>query len=376
VQVESRVSSSREQSVPGFGLSSYEVVPYASGVFRETHPDTLATIATLFGMKPPDVPRARVLEIGCGLGENIIPMAAELPEARLLGIDQSERQVAEGRATIEAAGLKNVELRRMNVLDAGPEFGTFDYIICHGVFSWVPAEVQQRILALIAATLAPDGVAYVSYNVYPGWHLKNVVRDAMLFHMGGEGDPQTGIRTAREMLDFLVQFASGPEDYYMEMLRDHRTAILRQNDSYLCHEFLGVANQPLYYHQFLERIAPAGLKALADTELSRMECFAPEPLKAALGRMSDDPARREGYLDLLGNRTFRRTLLCHEGVELTTQVSPTKARNEATWASSDVQIGRCRAAARACWRSSRSQCPQVSTVASRATIPTWGTNLK
>ena len=95
----------------------------------------------------------------------------------------------------------------MNITDAGPDVGTFDYIICHGVFSWVPPEVQQKILALIAATLAPDGVAYVSYNTYPGWHLRDIVRDAMVFHIDGEADPREGIRKAREMLEFLVQFA-------------------------------------------------------------------------------------------------------------------------------------------------------------------------
>jgi cyclopropane fatty-acyl-phospholipid synthase-like methyltransferase len=148
-----------EQGVPGSGSSSYEVVPYAGWSFEETHPDRLATIATLFGMKPPEVARARVLEIGCGLGANLIPMAAGLPEGSFLGIDVSERQVAEGRATIEAAGLTNVALTRMNLMDAGPDLGTFDYIVCHGVYSWVGPEVQQKILATIAAHLAPDGVA-------------------------------------------------------------------------------------------------------------------------------------------------------------------------------------------------------------------------
>ena len=183
--------------MPGYGPSSYEVVPYKGRPAGESHPDTLATIATLFGLKPSSVPQARVLEIGCASGENLVPMAAELPEGRFLGIDSSERQVAEGRATIEAAGLGNVELRRMDLRDAGPELGTFDYIVCHGVFSWVTPEVQRGILSLIAATLAPAGLAYVSYNTYPGWHMRGIVRDAMLFHIDGDVDPREGIRKGR-----------------------------------------------------------------------------------------------------------------------------------------------------------------------------------
>jgi methyltransferase-like protein/predicted O-methyltransferase YrrM len=295
-------------------LSSYEVVPYASRAFPESHPDRLAVIATLFGMTPPDVARARVLEIGCALGENLIPMAASLPEGSFLGIDLSERQVAEGRATIAAAGLTNVALTQMNLMDAGPDLGTFDYIVCHGIYSWVAPDVQQKLLSLVAAHLAPDGVAYVSYNVYPGWHLQSIIRDAMFFHIGAEADPREGIRKAREMLDFLVQFPSGPENYYMAMIRDQRADLLGRNDAYLCHDFLEAENHPLYYHEFLERIAVAGLKAVADATFSRNACVAPGPLKAALDRVSDDPARQEGYLDFLRGRGFRRTLLCHHAV--------------------------------------------------------------
>jgi SAM-dependent methyltransferase/methyltransferase-like protein len=313
---ESRLSLPEEQGVPGYGLSSYEVVPYVGKSFSESHPDRLATIATLFGMKPRDVSHARVLEIGCGVGANIIPMGAELPEGSFLGIDSSERQVAEGRATIEAAGLKNVELRPIDIMDACPELGTFDYIVCHGVFSWVAPAVQQKILSMIATHLAKGGVAYVSYNVYPGWHFQQIIREAMFFHIDGEADPREGIRKAREMLDFLVQFDSKPENYYMMMLRDQRADLLQRDDSYLCHEFLDDVNQPLYYHEFLERITVQGLKAVADAVYSRNACVAPGRQKAALDRVSDDPGRQEGYLDLLLGRGFRRTLLCHQEVEL------------------------------------------------------------
>jgi methyltransferase-like protein/SAM-dependent methyltransferase len=297
-------------------LSSYEVVPYVSKAFSESHPDRLATIAALFGMTPPEVPRARVLEIGCGLGENIIPMAAGLPEGSFLGIDASERQVAEGRATIAAAGLTNVELRPMNLMDAGPDLGMFDYIVCHGVYSWVAPEVQQKILSLVATNLAPGGVAYVSYNTYPGWHLQCILRDAMVFHIGAEADPREGIRKAREMLDFLVQFPSAPENYYMAMLRDKRAELLRSDDSNLCHDYLEDVNLPVYYHEFLERIAGEGLQAVADAEFSMNACLAPEPVRAALRRVTDDPARQEGYLDFFRGRTFRRTVLCHREVAL------------------------------------------------------------
>jgi SAM-dependent methyltransferase/methyltransferase-like protein len=306
---------SGEQGVPGYGPSSYEVVPYKGRPTGESHPDTLASIATLFGMKPPSVPHARVLEIGCARGENLVPMAAALPGGRFLGIDSSQRQVAEARATSEAAGLENIELRQMDLLQAGPDLGTFDYIVCHGVFSWVAPEVRQAILSLIAATLAPSGLAYVSYNTYPGWHMREIVRGAMLFHTDGEFDPREGIRKGREVLDFLVQLPWGPENYYLTMVQDLRTAILKEDGAYLLHEFLEETNQPFYYHEFLERVAARRLKAVADAEFFTNACMASEPIRAAIAKLSQDPARQEQYFDLLHGRPFRRTILCHEGVE-------------------------------------------------------------
>jgi SAM-dependent methyltransferase len=297
-------------------MSSYEDVPYVSGPFPEAHPNALATVAILFGMKPPSVSRARVLELGCAAGANLIPMVVELPEGRFLGIDQSERQVAEGCATIQAVGLKNIELRRMSILDVGLDLGTFDYIICHGVFSWVAPQVQERILSLCAENLAPNGLAFVSYNVYPGWHLRGILRDAMLFHLERKVDPEESVQKAREVLDFLAQFAWEPRDCYGTMLRELRARVLQADASYLFHEFLEEVNQPLYYHQFLERLAAKRLKPVGDAEFSGMACVAPEPIKSALMRMSDDPARQEEYLDFLRGRTFRRTLLCHDEVEL------------------------------------------------------------
>jgi methyltransferase-like protein/SAM-dependent methyltransferase len=302
-------------NVEGFGPDSYDVIPYTGKPFPETHPNTLATITRVFGMTPPGVAEARVLEIGCATGANLIPMACALPDGSFLGIDQSARQVAEGRATIEAVGLRNIALRQMSVEDAGGALGIFDYIICHGVYSWVLPEVQQRILALIAATLAPNGVAFVSYNLYPGWHLRGVLRDAMLFHADGAADPREALRKAREILDSLVQFPWAPDNYYLTMIQQERENVIQFDNTYVLHEFLETVNQPLYFHQFVEQVASWGLKVVADAEMARSPFAAPDVLRQALARLSSDPARQEQYYDLMSGRMFRRSLLCHERAE-------------------------------------------------------------
>ena len=321
----------------GYGPSSYEVIPYAPLVIARSHPNSLATIATLFGMTPPEVPRARVLELGCGVGANLVPMGAALPEGSFLGVDSSARQVAEGRATIEAAGLKNVELMQRDITDVGPDLGTFDYIICHGVFSWVAPEVQPKILAAIATNLAPGGVAYVSYNTYPGWHQRRVLRDAMLYHVDGDPDPREGVRKGRQALDFLVQLSWTPENHYLGMVAKQRASILEEDDSYLLHEFLEEANNPLYYHEFLEAAATAGLMAVADAEFPKNVCATPPAVREALARMSADRARQEQYYDFWMGRSFRCTVLTHAGVRLLTE--PSEAAVEGLQAAARVVPG-------------------------------------
>ena len=132
--------------------SSYDEVPYPSRPYPQAHPDRLATVATLLGLTPAPADRCRVLELGCGSGGNLIPLALTLPGSTFVGIDLSGEQVAKGCEVIRALGLRNIQLRHLSILDVDDRFGTFDYVICHGVYSWVPAEVQAKILDVCAAT--------------------------------------------------------------------------------------------------------------------------------------------------------------------------------------------------------------------------------
>ena len=161
--------------------SSYDEVPYKSFPFPQTHPSRLATIAMLFGMEPKPINDCSVLELACSSGGNLIPMAQQLPGSRFVGVDASRVAVMEGQRTVERLGLTNIELQHRDISTIGPELGTFDYILAHGVFSWVPTAVQEKIIAICARNLASIGVAYISYNTYPGWHLRGMIRDVMFY---------------------------------------------------------------------------------------------------------------------------------------------------------------------------------------------------
>ena len=203
---------------------SYDAVPYRRQSYACTHPDRLASLAILLGLTPAPVDRCRVLEIGCASGDNLIPMAQTLPESQFVGIDLSERQIAVGQADIRALGLPNITLRQLDLLDVNAaQFGQFDYIIAHGVYSWVPPAVRDKLLAICQDHLAPSGIAYISYNVYPGWHFVEAVRHMMLYRTRGEAEPQRRAAQARSMLDFAVGASRSQNALYSAFLKWHRS---------------------------------------------------------------------------------------------------------------------------------------------------------
>src|SRR3954447_4968831 len=115
-------------------VNAYDQVPYSVSAFSQTRPDRLATIATLFGMTPRDPGRCRVLELGCASGGNFIPMALASPQSEFVGIDLSARQIADGKNVVQSLRLPNVDLRHLSITDVTDDFGSFDYILAHGVY--------------------------------------------------------------------------------------------------------------------------------------------------------------------------------------------------------------------------------------------------
>lgn len=302
---------------------SYDQVPYNSSAFQLTHPAHLATIPILFGMAPPTVRKCRVLELGCASGGNLIPMAQNLPDATFLGIDLSARQIAEGQAQLDQLPISNIELRHQSILDVDETFGEFDYIICHGVYSWVPEQVREKILHIGRENLGADGILYVSYNTYPGWHMRGVVRDMMRYHAAPFDEPQTKIDQARALLDFLTRSAASRSEAYQMVLQDEAKIVGAHADSYLFHEHLEEENKPLYFYQFVEQAEDAGLQYLGEAEFATMlaDNFAPD---TAAILQDASLIRQEQYMDFLRNRMFRSTLLCKKEIKLDRHIDPAR----------------------------------------------------
>jgi methyltransferase-like protein len=294
----------------------YDEIPYEGRPIEVTHPDGLGAVAALLGMRPAPPDRCRVLELGCTDGGNLIGMAVTLPGSRFLGIDLSPRQVADGQAVVRDLGLSNVELRAQSILEVDDTFGQFDYIICHGVYSWVPAEVRDKILSVCKRNLAPEGVAYVSYNALPGWHLWGPLRDLARFHARRFDGAAERTRQVRAILNLIAGSVADSNEVYHAALRGQVEDLRKYRDTYLFHEYLEDANEPVYFLRFVARAVEHGLQYLEEVCPSPLPSAVAAEAVAAVDALESDLLDREQYLDFLRGRSFRRTLLCHAEVPL------------------------------------------------------------
>lgn len=315
--------------------NTYDEIPYPGMSYSQTHPDRLATVATLLGLEPAPVEHCRVLALGCASGWNLLPMAYGLPESSILGLDRSARQIRGGQEMVKQLGLHNLELRAMDILDIGPELGRFDYVIAHGVFSWVPAEVQEKLLEVCQQNLAPAGVAYVSYNTYPGWHMLRIIRDMMLYRTRDIVNPEERASEARALLDFLAESIS-PEtsaygnflNTYAEFLRGELKGMSESGNAFLLHDELEEVNEPIYFNKFMDRASQHGLQYLGEAEFRTMLGSNFEPgVMEHLNQMSSSVIDLEQYMDYFRNRTFRQTLLCHRSGTVSRSLRPEALRS-------------------------------------------------
>jgi SAM-dependent methyltransferase len=294
-------------------LQSYEDAPYPGGAFPETHPDTLATAAWLAGIGPAAVEHCRYLEIGCGRGVNLVAMAVALPNSRFVGIDLSPAQIEYGRALAAELGLDNIELRAGDILEIGPTLDEFDYISAHGVYAWCPPPVQDAILSVCGDKLALRGVAFISYNVFPGWRRMLAWRDLARFG-AGTGDWRSRVRDARRFVAQVAEEASAK--LWQGRLQHGADLMLRMDDAYLLHEYLEPYNEPLLFSEMARRAADKGLQYLGDA--GRQPALARLPPQAEKWWAETKPNRieLEQALDFFRDTGFRRSLFCLRRLEL------------------------------------------------------------
>jgi SAM-dependent methyltransferase len=290
---------------------AYDAVAYPAFPYPDTHPNRLAVMATLHGLSPAPVEHCRVLEIACNEGANLIPMAYAIPHSEFVGFDVARKPIERGQERIRQLGLTNVRIFAADLLEAVPHPGRFDYIIAHGLYSWVPEPVRDRLMALCNELLAPNGVTFISYNTLPGGHLRKMLRDMMLFRVRDMEDPEQQVTEATRFLH-LLNDARPENDIYRAVIEDQLKRMEARRPGATYHDELSEAYEPLYFDDFVGHAQRHGLQYLSEAVLPPPPdpCYRFDVRSALVGEVGESLIRQEQMLDFLRIRMYRETLLC------------------------------------------------------------------
>ena len=300
--------------------ANYDEIPYPTHARAATHPERMAVVARLAGLETKAIDRCRVLELGCGDGSNLIAMALALPVSTFLGIDIARKPVERGNAVIAELGLTNAALEVGDLAKLRKDLGSFDYIIAHGVYSWVPPAVQEALLAACRGLLAENGVALVSFNALPGGHVNRMMREMMLFHVRNIQAPLERVEEAKSLLGFLLQAPPHPTipDAVRSLFQEFAVRVTDRSDADLFHDELATINEPVYLVQFAQHAAKHDLQFVGDADyFTSQDGMFPEEIRNALASLGEQSAvLREQYIDFIRVRQFRQTLLCRGEAKL------------------------------------------------------------
>lgn len=294
----------------------YSELGYKSMPFPYTTPATLEAYAALVGVAAPNPKTSRVLELGATYGGNIISQALFNPDATFVGIELSQEQVEKGNEVIANAGLTNVSLIQSDIASIGSEIGTFDYIIAHGVYSWVDDGVKEALLRLIDEHLAEDGIAYVSYNTYPGWHTMEEVRQLMMF---SNRDKAQFNHKEKVLHGKTIGSIVGSQILKYDNLKERNSkflgalrSVMQKDEYYVGHDHLEPNNDPVYFYQFNDHLAAHNLAYLCDADLtlSMVRSFDADIADTLDKLAPNDHVAQEQYLDFMLDTTFRKSIIC------------------------------------------------------------------
>lgn len=285
--------------------------PYASAPFLESY-------ARLLGLSPAPASTARILEIGSSYGGNLISQALFYPKATFTGIEIAPTQVSVGKTYIDQLGITNLELLEGDVNESHQHLGTYDYIIAHGFYSWVDEETKDNFLRLCKEHLGSNGILYMSYNTYPGWHKMDSVRALLEFAnkdidtLNHREKVRHGKTVASKLGTLMLEYdtVKNQQGPFLQSLRQ----TLQKQDCYVGHDHLEPVNTPVYFHQCMDQMAERGFTYLCDCDLNlSFPDVYDETLRTRLQDLAPhDPLAREQYIDFMLNTAFRKSLFTHK----------------------------------------------------------------
>lgn len=290
--------------------TAYDALPYPDFIHTKTDLNNLAGLATIMGLSPNEPRRCRVLEIACGTAANLISLATLYPGSHFVGFDLSPKQIEQGSKLIHDLNLSNIELHCEAIQSYSPPPERFDYVIAQGVYSWVPDCVADELLKLCGRILSEQGLAFVSYNTYPGWHAKQMVRE-LLRQPTGEDVPR--LQRFERGMQFLQEvIRSVPEETaYGKTLREELANLERSDPRYVAHEQFEEINRPKYFEQFVATAKSHGLAYLCEANLNNLH-RANFNTAQILELQRLPLIEREQRIDYFRRRSFRHSVLCRD----------------------------------------------------------------
>lgn len=273
------------------------------------HPARLRAWAARHGLGSPTLDeRFRLLDLACGDGAHLLPLAARFPQARFVGTDRDVDALERARRAAERCGLANVTLVGESEVTAGGE-EQYDFVIAHGTYSWALPEVQRALLATCRKALAPDGVALVSYNTYPGWAVRGVMREVMM-RSAASFEREDRVVGARSAAARLARRLGDLDHPFRALLAAEIDLVQHKGDAELLADDLAEPNEPLYFHTFAARLADHDLQFLAELIPASPDGSLDADLVAGL--LADGMTRLEAeqLLDVVCYRQLRASLLC------------------------------------------------------------------
>ena len=305
--------------------TEYDQLAYKTGAFPKAHPNRLAVVARLAGLPTAALETARILELGCGDGTHLAWVAATLPNAQCVGVDLSSAAIDTGLAAAARAGLTNLSLRALDVMAIDAAFGQFDFIISHGLFSWVPDAVRAQILRICQTNLAPDGVAYISFNALPENAFRDLARMVMRSALTDTDrvtlSPSDQLKIGRAALKAVADGAEGSEQY-RSVMRAQSERVEETQDYLLFHDDFAPFQKAFYFTEFAQMAASNGLDFLGDAELGDSALALSLTRSGEVARQfGRTRVEREQWLDFKMGRAFRSALLVHTGKVIPDHVS-------------------------------------------------------
>lgn len=297
------------------GLKDHPVldVPYTWRFFSFLSPLHINLAARLSGANTPDLDgHFTYCDIGCGNGVTPNTLAACYPRGEFLAIDLNAEHIANGHTLADKGGMTNIRFMETTFEDALKQpLPKFDYMVVHGVYSWVSSEVRSDIRALVQRFLKEEGLLLISYNNMAGWSHHLPIREFLrVLSAGKEGD--TGARIHAALRD--LQRLAGEKVAYFERtpssvkLLEH---LLTQSPGYLAHEYLNESWQPQFFAEVIEEFEEIDMAFCGTADLAwRSEH---DKILDTLGSVIDFPEdlkERESLASLTACKNFRCDVFC------------------------------------------------------------------